>query len=303
MATYKTEEVVKGENAIWPWMPDYKQPTKSGYDFVGWEYNGTTYTPPFSGSPMASPFGPINGNAEIYAIWKKHADTYYEVKWVDGDFPELPNPYTIVVTTDSHIIANEGDGLTITAEFYKDGASYIAPYSSIFKRTGTNTYTKIKDEQNSNYISYTGNAEHDVIDYVVVINDEQIDNVDYNLAIKFIHAVISQGSSQYSIDIISPESTSITYNIGDEIPISVEFKKDGALYSFPYVSIFACIVNGNYIRVADEVDTNNISYTDWVTSATIDGFYIVASNELIDNIDSPKILVKKLIYAEFNPNE
>ena len=92
MAIYKTEDVVKGENAIWPWMSDYRQPTKSGYDFVGWEYNGTTYKPPFSGSPMASPFGPINGNAEVYAIWKKSAETYYDVVWKDGDFPTITGP-------------------------------------------------------------------------------------------------------------------------------------------------------------------------------------------------------------------
>ena len=305
MAIYKTEDVVKGENAIWPWMSDYRQPTKNGYDFVGWEYNGTTYKPPFSGSPMASPFGPINGNAEVYAIWKKSAETYYEVVWKDGDFPPLPDQYEVEVTSDSSITATEGDEITISAIFKKGSTSYTAPYSAIFKRTGSSTYTKIKSEQNSSDISHVLSAEYGTTGFMVVMNDSEINSVEDNLDRTWISATISQaGEHNYEVDITSDKN--ITYNIDDRGEIKASFKEDGNNYS-AYSTIFKVFkINGEEIynkyygsedKTYLEVFNYHITEDDY--NNDLQGFVVVMSDEKIDEIiESPKnYLAKDRIYA------
>jgi uncharacterized repeat protein (TIGR02543 family) len=302
MAIYKEEDVVKGEKALWPWMSDYSQPTKEGYVFDGWEYNGETYKPPFNANPTLSPFGPVNGNVNVYAIWKKQADQYYEVTWEDNNI--VRDAYAIIVTSDKYINATVGDSLTISAEFKKNNVPYTAPYAAIFKRNGMESYSKIASVQNSNNISCTVTAELNVFDYVVLINDGQISRVDYDyLERKYIHAVILESGSQtYKINLIQPESASITYNSGDWATIYANFYKDDALYTAPYVGLFAC-VDGKYIRVGDRTNVDNATFNHWIQGSSIDGYYLIIASQLMRDPNSPYILAKKLIYAEYDPNK
>jgi len=286
MAIYKTENVVKGEKAIWPWMFDYKQPTKSGYDFVGWEYNGTTYEPPFRGSPMESPFGPINGNAEIYAIWKKSA---YSVE--------------VSVPSDLNIIAKEGDGITISADFKQGSAAYPAPYSAIFEHSvSDDTWTKIHRGENSNNITYIFPAKYGVDGFMVVMNNSEINSIDDYLAKTKIDATISQaGEHTYEVDITSDKD--ITYNIGDEIEIAANFKMDGEIWSGAYPTIFKINENEGdttYTKISSYSETSdNISFKTTINEDNLKGFLVVMSDEVISKIiESPKnYLAKSRIYA------
>lgn len=66
----KTELVDKGKYARYPYMKDYVQPTKTGKIFVGWKYNNHVYTPTDYAIEKNNPFGPINGDTNIYAVWE-----------------------------------------------------------------------------------------------------------------------------------------------------------------------------------------------------------------------------------------
>lgn len=66
----KTELVDKGKYARYPYTKDYVQPTKTGKTFVGWKYNNVVYKPTDYAIEANNPFGPINGDTNIYAVWE-----------------------------------------------------------------------------------------------------------------------------------------------------------------------------------------------------------------------------------------
>ena len=77
-----TEEVVSGEKARWPFITSgadkYVQPTREGFSFYGWKYNGSIKRPSDYSSESNNPFGPITtDNTKIYAIWKREDVVVY----------------------------------------------------------------------------------------------------------------------------------------------------------------------------------------------------------------------------------
>ena len=82
--TLYNETIRNGEKARWPYdtslssdklygtvMNNVKQ-AKSGYSFEGWKYNNTIYKEPFQNEQTdPNPFGPINEDTEIMAMWSK----------------------------------------------------------------------------------------------------------------------------------------------------------------------------------------------------------------------------------------
>lgn len=90
ITTYCTEIVEDGEKAKWVvnGISDkpYSEPTKTGYLFDGWKFDGTTYSPPYNAS--SNPFGPITEATDIKAVWDKlniYADTNHTLISGDGD--------------------------------------------------------------------------------------------------------------------------------------------------------------------------------------------------------------------------
>jgi len=90
ITTYCTEIVEDGEKAKWAvnGISDepYSEPTKTGYLFDGWKFDGTTYSPPYNAS--SNPFGPITEATDIKAVWDKlniYADTNHTLISGDGD--------------------------------------------------------------------------------------------------------------------------------------------------------------------------------------------------------------------------
>jgi len=71
MIEYKQEQVREGQKAIWPYDSHYsvEKPTKNGY-LLAWKYKNTTYYPPFTDA-SSSPFGPIDNDTNIYAVWEQ----------------------------------------------------------------------------------------------------------------------------------------------------------------------------------------------------------------------------------------
>lgn len=80
--TLYNESIRNGEKARWPYdtslplseryntvMNSVKQ-AKNGYLFEGWRYNGTIYKEPFQ-NEETNPFGPINEDIEIMAMWSR----------------------------------------------------------------------------------------------------------------------------------------------------------------------------------------------------------------------------------------
>ena len=106
---YKTETVAEGEKVKWPFEDDYTEPTKSGYLFDGWEFNGTTYQPPYVES--SNPFGPISSNTDIKAQWDKltiHADTNHTLISGDGDTDADPTKLSYWVSSDKGKMITSG---------------------------------------------------------------------------------------------------------------------------------------------------------------------------------------------------
>lgn len=62
------EMVPKGQYAQWPLQSDYNIPTKDGYDFDYWEFDGQAVRPPYT----ATTFGPINRPTTIKAKWTSY---------------------------------------------------------------------------------------------------------------------------------------------------------------------------------------------------------------------------------------
>jgi hypothetical protein len=67
MAVLKSENVLKGKYAKWPFDTDYKEPSKTGYRFKGWLFGDRLYLPPYD----ANDFGPINEKTKIEAVWEE----------------------------------------------------------------------------------------------------------------------------------------------------------------------------------------------------------------------------------------
>ena len=278
MAEYKRESVLKGDKARWPWMTGeggYKQPTKEGYDFVGWKYNGTVYAPPYTESE--NPFGPINSTTEIFASWKKQGSSSYEVY-----IPE----------EERSISAVAGDDITISANFKQGSVPYSAPYSAIFKHTiSDDIWTRIYIQENNDKISYKFKAEYGVDKFMVVMNKSEINSIYDSLDRTKIEATISQ---PYSIKITSPESGSITYEVNDEVTISAEFYNNDSPYEAPYSAIFVR-TGETYEKIKNYQNKNSISEDYIITSNAVNAFYVAISKTEINNINDAS--VKKEISA------
>lgn len=104
-----TETVIDGEKAKWPFETGYSNPTKNGYLFDGWEYNGTTYKPPYE--EATNPFGPITENTDIKAKWDKltiHADTNHTIISGNGDADDDLTKLMYWVSSDNGLMITNG---------------------------------------------------------------------------------------------------------------------------------------------------------------------------------------------------
>jgi len=84
----KTEKVNEGQKARYPYSDEYETPQKQGYVFDGWKFNGQVMHPPFNDETQ-NPFGPINGDTNITAVWDKidslHCETTRYTLTCDGE--------------------------------------------------------------------------------------------------------------------------------------------------------------------------------------------------------------------------
>ena len=84
----KEEDVIEGEKARWLYTNEYNEPSKDGYSFEGWKYNDRIYYKSEYQNEQNNPFGPINNDSTISAMWDKmqiHADTNHTLISGDGD--------------------------------------------------------------------------------------------------------------------------------------------------------------------------------------------------------------------------
>ena len=128
------EEVYDGDFATWPWKTGddgYKEPTLPGCVFVGWEFNGTVYRPPYNASN--NPFGEIYEDTDINAVFGTfdcHADTNHSIIGGDGDSDEELTE--LIFWADSNGDTTITDGVTIEDVPLADGMLPI-----VFEDKGT----------------------------------------------------------------------------------------------------------------------------------------------------------------------
>lgn len=102
MSELHKETVESGKNAVWPYDKGYKEPTKDGYLFDGWEFDGNIYEPPFD-NIETNPFGPINSNTDIKVVWDKlniYAETNHTLISGDGDTDDNMSKFSYWVQSD-----------------------------------------------------------------------------------------------------------------------------------------------------------------------------------------------------------
>ena len=105
------EKVIDGGNkARWPYTQDYVEPTKDGYMFKGWKYDGQVYSPPFN-NESTNPFGPITQDTVIRTVWDKvsiFADVNHSIISGNGDTDtDLTKLYSWIKSESGTVILND----------------------------------------------------------------------------------------------------------------------------------------------------------------------------------------------------
>lgn len=111
---FKEEEVIEGEKARWPYTSDYAEPSKTGYSFEGWKYNGRIYNKSEYQNEQNNPFGPINGDTTISAMWDRmliKADVNHRLISGDGDTAPDLTKITGWLTGNSGRVIGDGVGI------------------------------------------------------------------------------------------------------------------------------------------------------------------------------------------------
>lgn len=155
MVVLKTETVKGGQRARWPYDPSYQEPTSSdGRIFVGWSFKGKTYKPPFD-NETRNPFGPINSNIEISAVWKNQEEEPDPTQgfWISF-YSYDPNECIIRLypTTVSPYIA--GDYQVIVYGNVPDGFDINITYTYRPDRVGEESYIQIASQAGSETLDY-----------------------------------------------------------------------------------------------------------------------------------------------------
>jgi hypothetical protein len=119
-----TEEVLDGDYAVWPWKTGeggYEEPALPGCVFVGWEFNGVTYPPPYNKS--SNPFGKIEeDDVKIVAKWNTFhclVDTNHSIVGFGGDSDSELTELKFWASSDEDGIITEG--VTIKTVQLADG--------------------------------------------------------------------------------------------------------------------------------------------------------------------------------------